>query len=366
VDFNLSDEQAMLREMLSRYLREQYDFESRRARVTAGRGEDRALWDDLAALGILGALLPGSTGGLGGGPVEAMVVMEALGEALVAEPFLETTVIGAGLLQACGGPAAEALLAAVATGTVRIAFAPAEARHDADVRADAASGGWHLSGSKSVVIGAPRATHLIIAARSEGGTSLFLLDAEAPGIRLHPYQLIDDRPAADLDLDLIAPRGALLCPEGDSAHAIDAVLDAARAALCSEAVGVLRRMLDDTVAYARQRRQFGQPLAAFQVLQHRMVDMFLALEQAISASHLATLHLTAPPATRARAVAAAKATIGRVARFIGENAVQLHGAMGMTEELAVGHYFKRATVIAHQLGTADEQVARYAELMRAA
>jgi alkylation response protein AidB-like acyl-CoA dehydrogenase len=360
VNFELSEEQAMLRDMLRRYLREQYDFETRRARVAAGRGQDAPLWRALAELGILGVLLPEAAGGMGGGPVEAMLVSEILGEALVAEPFLETVVIGAALL---AGSAAEALLPGIASGAVRIA----SSLDPAMLEAEPAPGGWHLRGQLSVVVGAPGASHLIGAARTSGdGPSLFLVAAGAPGVAIQGYQLIDDRPAGDVEIDAHLPGEALLGAPGAAGPVIEAVLDAARAALCAEAVGVLRRMLDDTVEFAKQRRQFGQPLASFQALQHRMVDMFLALEQAISASHLAMLNLGAPPETRARAVAAAKATIGKAARFIGENAVQLHGAMGMTDELAVGHYFKRATVIAQSFGSTEAQVARYATLMRAA
>ncbi len=362
MNFELSEEQAMLRDMLRRYLREQYDFETRRARVQAGRGQDAALWQELADLGILGVLLPEAAGGMGGGAVEAMLVSEILGEALVAEPFLETVVIGAGLL-AGAGVRAEAVLAEIAGGAVRIASSLEPGMLDAEP----APGGWHLRGQLSVVVGAPGASHLVVAARTSGdGPSLFLLEAGTPGVAVQGYKLIDDRPAGDIEIDAHLPADALLGAPGAAGPVIEAVLDAARAALCAEAVGVLRRMLDDTVEFAKQRRQFGQPLAGFQALQHRMVDMFLALEQAVSASHLATLNLGAPPETRARAVAAAKATIGKAARFIGENAVQLHGAMGMTDELAVGHYFKRATVIAQSFGSTDAQVARYAALMRAA
>lgn len=362
VNFELSEEQAMLRDMLRRYLREQYDFETRRARVSVGRGQDAALWRALAELGILGVLLPEAAGGMGGGPIETMLVSELLGEALVAEPFLETVVIGAALL-AGGGTRAEDLLAEIAGGAVRIA----SSLEPTMLAAEPAPGGWHLRGRLSVVVGAPGASHLVVAARTTGdGPSLFLVEAGTPGVTVQSYQLIDDRPAGDVAIDAHLPADALLGAPGAAGPAIEAVLDAARAALCAEAVGVLRRMLDDTVEFARQRRQFGQPLASFQALQHRMVDMFLALEQAVSASHLATLNLGAPPEARARAVAAAKATIGKAARFIGENAVQLHGAMGMTDELAVGHYFKRATVIAQSFGSTDAQVARYAALMRAA
>jgi alkylation response protein AidB-like acyl-CoA dehydrogenase len=357
VNFDLSDEQTMLRDMLNRYLRERHDFESRQRHAHDGA----ELWTGLADLGILGAVLPEQAGGLGGGAVETMLIMEALGEALVTAPYLENVVIGGGLLARFPTDATTALLTRIGTGEARLA-----ATLDGDgMRADRRDEGYHLHGTARTVIHAPGASHMLIAARDrEGDRLIFLIEATTPGMVQHPYRLIDDRPAADLTIDCRLPAAALLASDDAAGAAIAATEDAARAALCAEAVGVLRHMFNDTLAYARQRQQFGQPLARFQVLQHRMVDMYIALEQAISASYLATLNLHAAPADRARAVAAAKAMIGTSARFIGEQAVQLHGAMGMTEELAVGHYFKRATAIAQQMGSRDQHVRRYAAMPR--
>lgn len=362
MNFDLTDEQAMLRDMVGRYLRERYDFETRRLRLREGDGQDLQLWAMLAELGVLGAAVQERDGGLGGGAVETMLIMEALGEALVTEPYLETIVIGAALLASFRTPAAAAVLSRVSGGEVRIAAA----LDPSAVTTARSALHWHLTGLARTVIHAPGVSHIIVAAQDATGRELlFLLDAGAPGLVLHPYRLIDDRPAADITLDATVPPEALL-GSGDVVQAnLEATIDAARAALCAEAVGVLRRMLADTVAYAKQRMQFGQPLARFQVLQHRMVDMFIALEQTVSAAYLATLTLDAPPADRAKAVAAAKAMVGLSARFIGEQAVQLHGSMGMTEELAVGHYFKRATAIAHHLGTSDEHLLRYSAMQRA-
>ncbi|QIG81065.1 acyl-CoA dehydrogenase family protein [Stakelama tenebrarum] len=377
MDFGLTEEQTMLRDMLQRYLRDSYDFETRRKRILQG-GPDTALWQDFAqTLGILAAPLPERAGGLGGGAIETMIVMEALGEALVPEPFLETVVIAGGLLARLPGEASDALLGRIAGGEAKVALAHGEpqsryALHDVRTTAKAKGNGWVLDGTKQVVVGGPDAVQLIVSARTSGdtrdrdGIALFLLGSDAKGIEHHDYRLIDERGASDLMLrDVHVPGDALLTGEGAALPLIEQVIDEATAAVCAEAVGAMRRMVDDTVEYAKQRRQFGQPLAGFQVLQHRMVDMYMALEQAISAAYLATLQLDAAPGERARAVSAAKAVIGDAARFVGQNAVQLHGAMGMTEELAVGHYFKRVSVIEQQFGPADHHLARYAALRRA-
>jgi alkylation response protein AidB-like acyl-CoA dehydrogenase len=371
MDLRLSDEQTMLREMLQRYLRENYDFETRRARLAEGTPFDARLWQDLADLGILGAALPETAGGLGGGAQASMLIAEALGEALAVSPYLETVVLGAGLLQASGGPWAEQLLPRIAEGSACIALAHAEPEthhvpHDISARAVRDEAGWRLSGAKVAVAWAPGATHWIVAARTAGaardrdGISLFVVEAGTPGVRQNGYRLIDERPAADLFFDdTPLPASALLGSEGAALPVLQTVEAAGIAALAAEASGLLRRMMDDTLAYTKQRRQFGRAISEFQALQHRMVDMYIALEQVVSAAHLATLHLDTP-ATRDRAASAAKAVIGRAARFIGESAVQLHGAMGMTEELPVGHYFKRAAVIQGQFGTVDQHLARYA------
>lgn len=377
MNFTLSEEQVMLQDAVSRFLREKYGFEDRR-RLTSESASSPAIWDGIASLGILGAALPEELGGLGGGPVEMMVVMEALGQALVVEPYLETAVIGGGLLKRSDGARARQLLDAMVAGEARFAWAAGEptsryALEDVSTTARRDGEGWIINGAKSVVDAAPVATHLLLSARTSGdrrdriGISLFLVDKHVAGISAHEYRLIDDRSAADLRFDNVrVPADALLGAEGQSLPVMEQVRDEAIAALCSEAVGGMRRMLQDTIDYTKQRRQFGQPLASFQVLQHRMVDMYMALEQAISAVYLATLKLDADPVTRACAASAAKATIAQSARYIGQNAVQLHGGMGMTDELAVGHYFKRATVIESQFGSRDFHLARYAELTRPA
>jgi alkylation response protein AidB-like acyl-CoA dehydrogenase len=371
MDFNLSKEQELLRDGLARFLSTRYDLEKSRAAAKTGAGWQPDIWRGFAdELGILGAALPEGVGGIGGGPVEVMVITEALGHALVVEPYVDTVVVAGGLLQRSGGQAATALLEKVAAGAAIVALAaaePASGEHWQDVSTVADRDGeeWVLRGSKIVAMSAPLATHLLVTARTSGGLSLFLVetDSASTGIESHSYRTVDDRRAADFVFDgLRLPASALLGQEGDAWPSLAKARDEGAAAICSEAVGCMRKVLADTVEYCKQRQQFGQPIGSFQVLQHRMVDMYLELEQAVAAVYLAVLNLEAEPAARARAVSAAKATVGRAARFIGQQAVQLHGGMGMTEELAIGHYFKRLTALQFEFGSTDFHVARYAEL----
>ncbi|MCW2626177.1 acyl-CoA dehydrogenase family protein [Mycobacterium sp.] len=373
MDFNLSKEQELLRDGLGRFLSTRYDLEKSRAAAKTGSGWQPDIWRGFAdELGILGAALPEDVGGIGGGPVEVMVIAEALGHALVVEPYVDTIVVAAGLLQRAGGPAATALLQKVVAGSAIVALAAAEPTsgeqwQDVSTVADRDGDEWVLRGSKIVAMSAPLATHLLITARTPGGLSLFLVETESAstGIETHNYRTVDDRRAGDLVFDgLRLPASALLGEEGDAWPSLARARDEGAAAICSEAVGCMRKVLADTVEYCKQRQQFGQPIGSFQVLQHRMVDMYMEVEQAVAAVYLAVLNLEAEPDARARAVSAAKATIGRAARFIGQQAVQLHGGMGMTEELAIGHYFKRLTALQFEFGSTDFHVARYAQLTK--
>ncbi|MEV0295798.1 acyl-CoA dehydrogenase family protein [Nocardia sp. NPDC050710] len=381
MDFTLTEEQELLRDSLAGFLGARYDLEKSRGAAKSADGWQPAVWRGFAEeLGILGATLPERVDGMGGGPVELMVIAEELGRALVVEPFVDTVVVGAGLLNRSGGERADAVLRGIVAGDARTAFAvlePASGQtlHDIRTTARRDGDGWVLDGVKTVVTSAPLATHLIIAARTSGerrdraGISLFLteFDATRPlaGVEVHSYRTIDDRVGSDLTFTgLRLPADALLGGEGAAWEVIDATVDEAVAAVAAEAVGCMRKVLGDTIEYAKQRQQFGVPIGSFQVLQHRMVDMYMELEQSIAAAYLAVHSLGAAPADRARAVSAAKVTIARSARFIGQNAVQLHGAMGMTEELAIGHYFKRLTAIESEFGSSDYHLARYAALTR--
>lgn len=380
MDFTFTDEQVMLRDAVAGFLAARYDLEKSRSAVKTGPGWQPEIWRGLAELDVLGLTLPEETGGSGGGPVESMIIAEELGRALVVEPYVDTVVVGGGLLRRSGGEQAQALLTKIAEGNARIAFAALEAgsgevRHDVSVTARRDGDSWVLDGTKIVVTSAPIATHLIISARTAGerrdrdGISLFLVefDASAPpaGVEVHRYRTIDDRVAADLTFaDFRLPTGALLGTEGQAWPIIDATVDDAIAAVASEAVGLMRKVLDDTVEYTKQRQQFGVPISSFQALQHRMVDMLIELEQSIAAAYLAAYALQAEPAERARAISAAKVTIGRATRLLGQESVQLHGAMGMTEELAIGHYFKRLTAIEYEFGNSSDHLARYIALTK--
>ncbi|MBH0778858.1 acyl-CoA dehydrogenase family protein [Nocardia bovistercoris] len=381
MDFTFTEEQELLRDAVAGYLRGRYDLEKSRTAAKTAPGWQPAIWRGFAEeLGILGATLPERVDGMGGGAVELMIIAEELGHALVVEPFVDTVVIGAGLLDRSGGDRADAVLGAIVAGEARTAFAALEptsgqTMHDVTTTARRDGDAWVIDGAKIVVTSAPIATHLVVSARTSGnrrdtaGISLFLLefDAKNPpeGIRVQPYRTIDDRVGADLTFEALRlPADALLGIEGAAWDTIDATVDDAIAAISAEAVGCMRKVLADTVEYSKQRQQFGVPIGSFQVLQHRMVDMHIELEQAIAAAYLAIHSLAADPATRARSVSAAKVTIARAARFIGQNAVQLHGAMGMTEELAIGHYFKRLTAIENEYGSTDFHLARYATRTR--
>jgi alkylation response protein AidB-like acyl-CoA dehydrogenase len=368
VDFNLSKEQELLRDGLGKFLSTRYELEKSRAAAKTGAGWQPDIWRGFAEeLGILGAALPEELGGIGGGPVEVMVIAEALGHALVVEPYVDTVVVAGGLLRRAGGPAATALLEKVVDGTAIVALAAAEAGsgdHWQDVSTVAERDGdqWVLRGSKIVAMSAPLATHLLVTAVTPGGLSLFLVEADWSAIDAHHYRTIDDRRASDLVFDGVP--GILLGAEGQAWPSLTQARDEGAAAVCAEAVGLMRKVLADTVEYCKQRQQFGQPIGSFQVLQHRMVDMYMEVEQAVAAVYLAVLNLEAQAEVRAKAVSAAKATIGRAARFVGQQAVQLHGGMGMTEELAIGHYFKRLTALQFEFGSTDYHVARYASLAR--
>ncbi len=381
MDFAFTKEQELLRDTVTGFLANRYDLEKSRGIAKSGVGWQPTIWQGLAKeLDILGVTLAENVGGMGGGPVETMIIAEALGHALVVEPFVDTVVIGGGLLSRAGGDRAMALLPGIASGDVLTALAALEPTsgytlHDVTTTARRDGDSWVLNGAKTVVSSGPLATHLLVTARTSGtrrdtaGVSLFVVDFDADnpptGVEVHGYRTIDDRRAADLVFDnLNLPADALLGIDGDALASIELAIDEAIAAVAAEAVGLMRKVLADTVEYTKQRQQFGQPISSFQVLQHRMVDMYIELEQSIAAAYLATLNLGADAAQRAKAVSAAKVTIGRAARFIGQNAVQLHGGMGMTEELAIGHYFKRLTAIENEFGPADLHIARYAALTR--
>jgi alkylation response protein AidB-like acyl-CoA dehydrogenase len=379
MNFDLSEEQSLLNDSVSGFLKARYDFEARKKIVASEAGWSPEIWKALAEeLGVVGVMAPEAAGGLDGGPVEAMVLMEAMGRALVVEPFLETALTAVSLLKRAGGARADALLEEIVAGAAIVAFAHQEAagRHEILSVATTATrngDGWKLTGAKAVVTAAPWATHLIVSARTgmtdprdPAGLSLFLIEVASAGagLSVRGYPTVDEGHAAEIDLEgLTLPADALL-GQVDQAHdaLIAPVMDEAVAALCAEAVGVLRELHAQTLDYARQRKQFGRAISEFQVLQHRLVDMFIAVEQAVSLTLMATLKLDAPAPERARAVSAAKVGVAKALKFVSQNAVQTHGGIGMTDELALSHYFRRATAIALQLGSPQAHLKRFISL----
>ena len=375
MDFNFTDEQSMLRDTIASFLQDKYDFDSRRKTVASESGWNPGHWKAFAEeLGILGAPFSEELGGLGGGAIDNMIVMEEFGKALVVEPYLGTVVIGGGFLKHSGHAQAAELIGGIIEGKVTIAFGYAEpqARYNwADVKTTAKKegDGYVLNGHKAVVIGAPWASHLIVTARTSGGQrdeagiSVFLVEKGAKGVVTRDYPTVDGQRASEVYLENVSvPASALIGEEGNGLPLVNKVLDEAAAAACAEAVGAMRKMHEQTLDYARQRKQFGTAIANFQVLQHRMVDMFMNVEQSVSMTYMATLKLDESDAERAKAVSAAKVQIGKACKFVGQNAIQIHGGMGMTEELAVGHYFKRATMIEGLYGSVDHHLRRYETL----
>jgi pimeloyl-CoA dehydrogenase small subunit len=371
MDFSFTEEQSMLRDTVASYLADNYSFDQRRATLAKEPGWSPAVWKAFAEeLGILGAPFSEELGGLGGGPVENMIVMEEMGKALVVEPYLGTVVIGGGFLKHSGHAQAEALIGQIIAGEAIFAFAYAEPQGrynlaDLKTTAKKEGGGYVLNGHKAVVIGAPYATHLIVTARTGGGqrdaqgVSVFIVPKDAAGVTTRDYPTVDGFRASEVYLENVAVGvEALVGPEGQAAPLIEKVVDEAIAATCAEACGVLRKLHEGTLEYTKQRKQFGQPISAFQVLQHRMVDMFIQVEQSISMTYMATIKL-GDEAERSKAAAAAKVQIGKACKFVGQNAIQLHGGMGMTDEMAIGHYFKRATMIESAFGSTDHHLARY-------
>ena len=375
MDFELTMEQKLLQDSLQCFLDKHYGFAQRMEAVNSAEGWRPQCWEALAEdLGVLGASFAEEHGGLGGGLLENLLVMQAFGGALVVEPYLSTVVIGGGLLRRVGGGEAQRLIPLIIAGDLRIALAQREEQgrdclHDVACRAQREAEGYRLNGKKCLVLGAPWASHLLVSARTAGtsrdrdGISLFLVENDARALRRLDYPTVDGSRAADIHFDnLWVPQSALLGPEGQGLALLQGVLDEARLAHCAEAVGCMQRMLADTLAYARERRQFGVPIGSFQVLQHRMVEMHIQIEQTLSLTYLAAMRALASPADLALAACAATAQAIKALRFVGQAAVQIHGGMGITEELALGHYFKRATVMEQQFGSLDQHVRRYASL----
>lgn len=372
MDFTYTETQDMLRDTLARFLADTYDFDKRQKMLASEAGYDAGIWRALATeLGILGAPFAEAYGGLDGGHLENAIMMEEFGKVLSIEPYLQTVVIGGGALKAVGGAKAEAHIPGIVSGETVIAFAYAEpqGRYDlANIRtsAKADGGGYILNGHKGVVLCAPQATHLLVTARTGGGNreragvELFLIDAKSAGIVRRDYPTVDGFRASEIYFENVAVPGDALLPGG--IDLIERIVDEATVGICAEATGVMAKLHEGTLDYSKQRQQFGQPIGRFQVLQHRMADMFMEVEQAKSMTTMAVLKLDLPTVERMAAVSQCKAKVSRGAKFVGQNAVQTHGGIGITQELAIGHYFKRASIIEGQFGSADFHFDRFERL----
>jgi alkylation response protein AidB-like acyl-CoA dehydrogenase len=375
MDLNLSDEQRLLRESADRFVNETYNADHRRKAANEPLGFSPAIWKQFADLGWLALPIGEEFGGLGGGAIEIGILMEAFGRGLVSEPYLSTVVIGSALVAECGSEAQkQAILPKVADGSLILALAHSEraARFDlakVETMATRTADGWRLNGHKTAVLDGNAAGQIIVSARvanhngSSGRLCLFLVPAGAPGLTLRDFSRLGGGRACNLELkDVKLPADALLGDGSDSLPAIEAVVDRAMAALGAEAVGIMQTLLDTTLEYTKIRKQFGRPLSANQVIRHRLADMAMQCDEARSMALRAALMVDAEPVARGRAASGAKAKIGKCARFVAEQSVQLHGAMGVTEELDIGLYFKRLLAFDTLFGGTAHHYRRHASL----
>jgi hypothetical protein len=374
MDLTLSDEQRLLRESADRFVNETYTADQRRRIASEPLGFSPAIWKQFADLGWLALPIAENYGGLGGGAIEIGILMEAFGRGLVSEPYLSTVVIGATLISECGNEAQkQAILPKVADGSLYLAFAHSEraARFDlskVETTAQKTPDGWRLDGHKTAVLDGNAAGQIIVSARVNDGGSpgklcLFLVPSGAAGLKLRDYQRLGGGRACNLDLsDVRVPADALLGDGSDALPAIESVVDRAMAALGAEAVGIMQTLLDTTLEYTKLRKQFGRPLSANQVIRHRLADMAMQCDEARSMALRAALMVDAEPVARGRAASGAKAKIGKCARFVAEQSVQLHGAMGVTEELDIGSYFKRLLAFDTMFGGSAHHYRRHAAL----
>ncbi len=371
MDFDLSEEQRLLRDSVDRMIDDAYgNFEMRGSYMTEPRGFAEPLWARYAELGLLGLPFAEADGGFGGGPVETMLVMEAVGRGLALEPYLATVILGGGFVR-LGGTAAQKqrIIPRIADGSLRLAFAHGEpqARYDlADVATTAreTGAGFVLDGAKTLALHGDSADLLVISARIRGerrardGIALFLVNADAPGLARRGYRTQDGQRAAEVTLsDVRVPADGAIGVPGEALALIEQVVDIALAAVSAEAVGAMQALHTMTVEYLKTRKQFGVPIGSFQALQHRAADMLVALEQARSMAMYAAMMADAPDATeRHAAIAAAKVQVNDSARMIGQAAIQLHGGIAMTRDYKAGHYFKRLTMIESLFGDTDHHL----------
>jgi alkylation response protein AidB-like acyl-CoA dehydrogenase len=378
MDFRYTEEQLALQDTLQRFIAREYDFEIRRKLADSPLGYSEDAWKQYGELGLLALPFPEEYGGLGGNAVDVMLIMEMIGRGLLLEPYFSSVVL-CGCLIRDAAPRAlqQSVLPGIAAGKLQLAFAGYEAngRYDlSHVACNAASdgkGGWQLTGRKSVVLDGPSADRYLVSARVSGsvndrnGVSLFVVDRDAPGLTSTGYPTQCGRRASDLSLERVAVGAdAMIGSSGQGLDLIERAVDRGIAALCAEAVGIMLALNETTLNHLKTRKQFGVPIGKFQALQHRMADMFIATEQARSMAIIAAVHADSDNALeRRRAISGAKSYIGQAARLVSQQAVQLHGGMGLVDELIVSHYFKRLTMINLSLGDSDYHLGRFSSVL---
>jgi len=375
MNFDFTEEQTLLNNMVTSFVRDNYDWETRCSIVKTEEGWKQENWSQFAELGLLGVPFSEDHGGLGGSPTDLMIVMEQFGKGLVVEPYLPSVILAGGLITNLGSKEqTDQIVPKIISGDQRYVFAYAEhqSRFDLfDVKTSAAKDGdsYVINGLKSVVFGAGAATHIIIAARTSGdqrskkGITLFMTEIGSEGITLQNYPTIDEYRASEVIIEnLKVSKDAILGKVDEAYDTIEEEVDKSTIAACSEALGILEVLKDATTDYCKNRKQFGQPISKNQVIQFRLVDMMMEYEQAKSILYMAITSDLSNPDERRKTVSALKSRMGKAIKFVGENAIQLHGGMGMTEEYMISHYFKRATMIGVLFGNVDYHMKRFIEL----
>lgn len=370
MDFQLSEEQSLLRESIDRFIRDDYSLAQRSKYLQENSGWSRRIWSGFAEMGVLGLLVGEDYGGVGGNTVDLMLVMESFGRGLVVEPYLATSVLSVDLINRLGNEQQKSdTLPAISSGAMQLALAhfERESRYDVGhvgVTAERGAAGWKLNGHKAQVLNGSSADILLVSAKTAGGVTLFLVPREAPGVSCLPYKLQDAHAAADIDLvNVQIPLAAMLGEDGAALSAIERAVERGIAAICAEAVGAMTAMTEMTIEYLRTRKQFGVAIGSFQALQHRVADMAVALEQAKSMALYAGMMADHPDADeRRRALSAAKVQICTSCRYVGQQAIQLHGGMGVTMDHDVGRYFMRTSMIQLQFGDHAYHLARLSAL----
>jgi alkylation response protein AidB-like acyl-CoA dehydrogenase len=378
MEFNYSEEQLALQDTLQRFISRDYEFDKRRKISASPDGFSAEAWSQYAELGLLALPFPEEFGGFGGNAVDVMLVMEQFGQGLLLEPYLSTVVLCGGLLRDAAPPAMkQKLLPEIAAGKLKLALAAYEAagRYELSYvgcKAEQSGAGWRLSGRKTVVLDGASADYFLVSARSSGaigdrdGISLFLVPRDAKGLTVAAYPTQSGARAADLLLENVTVAAdAQIGAPGNVLPIIERAVDQANAALCAEALGIIDALNQATLNYLKTRKQFGVAIGTFQALKHKMADMLIAAEQSRSMAIIAAVHADSPDAAdRHRAISAAKAYIGQAGRLVGQHAVQMHGGMGVVDELIVSHYFKRLTMIDLTFGDADYHLASFSETLR--